>query len=194
VINYVFLGFEFPVDGFYMHSFEIWLATTVVFFGSGNVGFTLLEYRLGHKSLLWSFAENVMWIPFLFVFFSCLVSLHDVDLRPHHSFFFFGGLSIPVSQAILAHLFSYNMTWAATKKEVERSNFWKEIPAILKRFRVSLIIATVIIAGMIVCSTSVVPYDWRVDSSGWAVIFPLAVVAASHILFPVCVSPLSVPP
>ena len=51
-VNYVMLGFQFPVDGFYMHSFEVWLATTVVFFGSGNVGFTLLEYRLGEKSLV----------------------------------------------------------------------------------------------------------------------------------------------
>lgn len=49
------------------------------------------------------------------------------------SFFFFGGLSIPLSQAILAHLFSYNITWTATKKEVERSNFFKEVPRILKR-------------------------------------------------------------
>jgi hypothetical protein len=52
VINYVFLGFQFTVDGFYMHSWEIWLATTVVFFGSGNVGYTLLEYRLGEKQLV----------------------------------------------------------------------------------------------------------------------------------------------
>lgn len=52
LINYVLLGFEFPVDGFYMHSFEIWLATIVVFFGSGNVGYTLLEYRLGEKNLV----------------------------------------------------------------------------------------------------------------------------------------------
>ena len=52
VINYALLGFQFPVDDFYMHSFEIWLATTVVFFGSGNLGFTLLEYRLGEKELV----------------------------------------------------------------------------------------------------------------------------------------------
>jgi hypothetical protein len=47
---------------------------------------------------------------------------------------FLGGLSIPLSQAILAHLFSYNMTWSATKKEVERSNFFKEVPKIMKRW------------------------------------------------------------
>lgn len=52
IINYVLLGFMLPVDAFYMHSFEIWLATTVVFFGSGNVGYTLLEYRLGQKQLV----------------------------------------------------------------------------------------------------------------------------------------------
>jgi hypothetical protein len=52
VINYVLLGFQFPVDAFYLHSFEIFLATSVVFFGTGNVGFTLLEYRLGEKDLV----------------------------------------------------------------------------------------------------------------------------------------------
>ncbi|KAG2127997.1 glycosyl transferase family group 2-domain-containing protein [Suillus clintonianus] len=86
LINYIMLGFQFPTDDFYMHSFEIWLATFVVFFGAGSVGF-----------------------------------------------FFFGGLSIPLSQAILAHLFSYNIQWSATKKEVERSNFFKEVPKIFKR-------------------------------------------------------------
>jgi hypothetical protein len=83
VINYALLGFQFPVDAFYFHSFEIWLATAVVFFGSGNVGFTLLEYRLGEKDLvghvrslspypysphylkLTSLLINISWIPFL---------------------------------------------------------------------------------------------------------------------------------
>jgi hypothetical protein len=50
-----------------MHSFEIWIATTVVFFGSGNVGFSLLEYRLGQRGLFWAFFENIRWVPFLCV-------------------------------------------------------------------------------------------------------------------------------
>jgi len=54
-----------------------------------------------------------------------------------YSFFFFGGLSIPVTQAILAHLFSYNIQWSATVKEVQRSNFFKEIPKIAKRYVVA---------------------------------------------------------
>ena len=64
-LNYVMLGLKFGVGGFYMHSWEIWLACTVVFTGSGTVGFTLLEYRLGQRSIASSFLENITWIPFL---------------------------------------------------------------------------------------------------------------------------------
>ncbi|TFK91890.1 hypothetical protein K466DRAFT_595689 [Polyporus arcularius HHB13444] len=169
IVNYVMLGFQFPVDGFYMHSFEIWLATTVVFYGSGNVGFTLLEYRLGEKSILGALWENLMWVPFFF--------------------FFFGGLSIPVSQAILAHLFSYNMTWGATKKEVERSNFFKEVPKIFKRFWFPWLVSWILVAAMIILSTPLVPVQWRIDGSAWAVIFPLAVLAGCHILYPIVLNP-----
>ena len=66
VLNYIILGLDIiVVDGYYERSFEIWLACTVVFPGAGNLGFTLLEYRLGHRSLLSSFFENITWIPFL---------------------------------------------------------------------------------------------------------------------------------
>jgi len=170
VINYLLLGFQFPVDGFYIHSFEIWLATTIVFFGSGTVGYTLLEYRLGHKQLIRGFLENLMWIPFFF--------------------FFFGGLPIPVSQAILAHLFSYNISWSATIKEVQRSNFFKEIPKIAKRFWFPMSLSIVIIVGMIICATPLVPLEWRVEGQGgWAVIFPLTIISACHILFPIVLNP-----
>lgn len=60
LINYLLLGFQLPVDGMYMRSFEIWLATTVVFFGTGNVGYTLLEYRLGHRELVGCFSFVLM--------------------------------------------------------------------------------------------------------------------------------------
>ncbi|KAG6836896.1 hypothetical protein H0H93_001727 [Arthromyces matolae] len=131
IINYILLGFQFGVDRFYMHSFEIWLATTIS-----------------------AFLENLMWIPFFF--------------------FFFGGLSIPLSQAILAHMFSYNISWSATIKEVQRSNFFKEIPKIAKRFWFSIIVSFVLLLGVVICATSLVPIEWRVDgATGWAVIFPI---------------------
>ena len=52
IINYVLLGFQFDVDGFYLHSFEIWLATNVVFFGTGTVGYSILQYRIGQSKLV----------------------------------------------------------------------------------------------------------------------------------------------
>jgi hypothetical protein len=90
------------VDGFYMYSFEIWLVTTVVFFGSGNVRYTLLEYRLGEKDLVQSLWENVRWIPFLQIFSPfCVCSTawgwKELICQHKHSFVFFGGLTIPVS-------------------------------------------------------------------------------------------------
>ncbi|KAF9447333.1 hypothetical protein P691DRAFT_776203 [Macrolepiota fuliginosa MF-IS2] len=169
LINYVLLGFQFPVDGYFMHSFEIWLATVVVFWGSGTVGYTLLEYRLGEKKLMSALFENLLWIPFFF--------------------FFFGGLSIPLTQAIFAHLFSYNIQWSATIKEVERSNFFKEIPKIWRRFWFPVVVSVVVVSGMVVCATGLVPIEWRVDGRSWAVIFPLALSAGCHILFPIVLNP-----
>ena len=67
VLNYCILGLSFEVDGYYLKSFEIWLACMVVFPGAGNVAFTLLEYRIGHRHLLSAVIENITWIPFLYV-------------------------------------------------------------------------------------------------------------------------------
>ncbi|TFK95171.1 glycosyl transferase family group 2-domain-containing protein [Pterulicium gracile] len=132
LLNYLILGFELDIDGCYIHSFEIFLACTVVFPGAGNVAFTLLEYRLGQRGLIEAAIENLTWVPFFF--------------------FFFGGLSVHLSTALLAHVFSYNITWGATKKEVERSNFFIEVPKIWKRFWMVLCLCTAIAAGMVVLS------------------------------------------
>lgn len=90
------------------------------------------------------------------------------------SFFFFGGLSIHLSQALLAHMFSYNITWGATKKEVENSNFWLEVPKILKRFWFALVLSLGQCFLMIILSTDAVPVGWQIPGSDWSVILPLA--------------------
>ncbi|KAI1784473.1 glycosyl transferase family group 2-domain-containing protein [Ganoderma leucocontextum] len=169
LLNYLLLGWNLPVSGFYEHSFEIWLACTVVFPGAGNVGFTLLEYRLGLRNILDSLVENLTWVPFFF--------------------FFFGGLSIHLSQALLAHLFSYNITWGATKKEVEKSNFWQEVPKILKRFWIAFTISLVCCVGMVILATDAVPIGWRIFGWDWAVIVPLAIVAGCHLAYPIVLNP-----
>ena len=95
----------------------------------------------------------------------------------HFSFVFFGGLSVHISQAILAHLLSCNITWGATKKEVERSNFWMEVPKILKRFWLSLVISTLCIIAVVVFSTKFIPPEWRIETSSWSLILPLVYVS-----------------
>lgn len=121
-----------------------------------------------------------------------LVSLHSPHIYVFHcllnilrSLFFFGGLSIHLTQALLAHLFSYNITWGATKKEVEKSNFWLEVPKILQRFWLALSLSFVICVAMVVLSTDLVPPGWQILGTSWAVIFPLAITLGCHILYPV---------
>ncbi|KAJ3560835.1 hypothetical protein NP233_g10573 [Leucocoprinus birnbaumii] len=169
ILNYFLLGFSYEVDGYYLKSFEIWLACTVVFPGAGNAAFTLLEYRIGQRDLLSSLFENVMWIPFFF--------------------FFFAGLSIHLTTALLAHMFSYNITWGATAKEVERSNFFQEVPRILKRYWPTFLICFSLIGGMIVLATPAVPPEWQVTGDFWAVILPLSITTGGHILFPIILNP-----
>jgi hypothetical protein len=107
------------------------------------------------------------------------------DLVPS-SLFFFGGLSIHLSKALLAYLFSYNIQWGATKKEVERSNFFIEVPRILKRFRVAFVVALLALIAIVVLCLPVVPVGWRFHIvSDWALIFPLALTCILHLLFPV---------
>ncbi|KAL0066289.1 hypothetical protein AAF712_006720 [Marasmius tenuissimus] len=169
LLNYLVLGWALEVDGFYLKSFEIWLACTVVFPGAGNIGFTILEYRLGHRNIMSSFIENMTWVPFFF--------------------FFFGGLSVHLTAALLAHMFSYNIKWEATKKEVERSNFFIEVPRIWKRYWHIIIMGMLSIAAMVILSLPFVPDGWRIPSTSWAVIVPLAIVTAGHLLFPVVLNP-----
>jgi len=169
VLNYLILGWAFAIDGFYFHSWEIWIATSVVFLGAGNIGYTVLECRLGKASLVGSFLLNLKWLPFFF--------------------FFFGGLSLHLTGSILAHLLSYNITWGATKKEVEMSNFFMEVPRILKRFWLSWSICWTLVAAMIILSTTLVPIAWRIDGGSWAVIFPLAVQVGCHLLYPILLNP-----
>ena len=58
------------------------------------------------------------------------------------------------------------MTWSATKKEVERSNFFKEGPKILKRFWFSLLVSSVVIVGVVIVATPLVPIQWRIGGEG----------------------------
>ncbi|KAK1242663.1 hypothetical protein MKX08_005475 [Trichoderma sp. CBMAI-0020] len=168
-VNYFVMGwFNGYLDKYYVDSWQVWFSIIIVFNGLGNVALAIMRYRVGERSLLYALFENFMWTLMLAIFL--------------------GGLSLHVSQALLAHMFEINMTWGATSKEAEFSNFFIEVPKVLKKFKFSMIFSLVFIVGMILLAQApFVPYDWRIKD--FVAILPMATVAASHFLLPLALNP-----
>ena len=121
-----------------------------------------------HVLIIITVMENLKWILMLGIFL--------------------GGLSLHVSSALLAHMFEINMTWGATSKEAEFSNFFIEVPKVMKKFKYSMLFAIIGIGGMIVLATGeFVPYDYRIND--FVAILPMATVTVSHLLLPIVLNP-----
>ncbi|PBP22111.1 hypothetical protein BUE80_DR006943 [Diplocarpon rosae] len=146
-----------------------WIMTTANYFAIGWFNGYLDQYYVDSwkRSLLDSLGENVRWTVMLAIFL--------------------GGLSLHVSQALLAHMFRIDMTWGATSKEAEFSNFFIEVPKVLKKFWGSMVFSLVGIAGMVVLSTDLVPDDWQITD--FVAILPMATITASHLLLPLALNP-----
>ncbi|KAI0206843.1 glycosyl transferase family group 2-domain-containing protein [Astrocystis sublimbata] len=167
LFNYFLTGFFYGLyDKYYLDSFAIFVSVIVVFTGFGNVALAILRYRLNQKTLLGAFWDNVKWIPVMSIFL--------------------GGLSLHVSQAILCHFFSIEMTWGATAKEIEEVNFLDEIPKLLKRFKGTFVFCFGTV-GLIIAGIYGFPEAWRITY--FASIFPLAWLVACHFLLPVALNP-----
>ncbi|KAI1751675.1 glycosyl transferase family group 2-domain-containing protein [Xylaria castorea] len=165
--NYFLTGFFYGLyDKYYLDSFAIFVSVIVVFTGFGNVALAILRYRLNQKSLIGAFWDNVKWIPVMSIFL--------------------GGLSLHVSQAILCHFFSIDMTWGATAKEIEEVNFLDEIPRLIKRFKGTFVFCFGAV-GLIIAGIYGFPAEWRITY--FASIFPLAWLVACHFLLPVVLNP-----
>lgn len=61
----------------------------------------------------------------------------------------------------MAHLVGYNMQWASTIKEVELSHFFKEWPAMWKRFWDVWILSWVIMLAVAFMASPLVPAGYR---------------------------------
>ena len=66
-----------------------------------------------------------------------------------------------VSKALLCYLFSVDMQWGATAKELEASNFWIEMPKIVKSFKYMYIFIIFAIAVMLTLAYAV-PQAWQI--------------------------------
>ncbi|KAL2255397.1 hypothetical protein VTK26DRAFT_3449 [Humicola hyalothermophila] len=168
-VNYFLIGwFNGYLDKYYIDSWQVWFSIILVFNGLGNIALAVMRYRIGERNILYSLLENFKWTFLLAIFL--------------------GGLSLHISQALLAHMFEIDMTWGATSKEAEFSNFFIEVPKVLKKFKFSIIFATVFIVGMIILAVApFIPYSWHITD--FVAILPMATVAASHLLLPLALNP-----
>ncbi|KAK9414317.1 putative Glycosyltransferase 2-like domain-containing protein [Seiridium unicorne] len=168
-VNYFVMGwYNGYLDKYYVDSWQVWFSIIIVFNGLGNIALAVMRYRVGERSLLGAVWENFKWTFMLAIFL--------------------GGLSLHVSQALLAHMFEIDMTWGATSKEAEFSNFFIEVPKVLKKFKFSMLFSLIFIVGMIILAVApFVPYDWRITD--FVAILPMATVATSHFLLPLALNP-----
>lgn len=167
--NYFAMGwFNGYLDKYYIDSWKVWFSILIVFNGLGNLSLAVMRYRIGDKRFFEALWENVKWIPMLAIFL--------------------GGLSLHVSQALVAHMFEIDMTWGATSKEAEWSNFFVEVPRVLKRFKWSMAFALFGIIIMIVFAVApFIPWSWNITS--FVAIVPMCTVTVSHLLMPIVLNP-----
>ncbi|TLD36321.1 NCP1 protein [Venturia nashicola] len=167
IMNYFLVGwFNGYLDKFYMESWKVFLGLVVVFSAMGNVSLAILRYRLAEKGLWAALCENFKWMPMFAVFF--------------------GGLPFNLNLALLAHMFKIDMQWGATAKEVERSNFFMEIPKIFKSFKYMYMIVVPMMGAMIYLGCFA-PKGWEITEI--AAVIPMAMTLASHALLPFLLNP-----
>jgi len=165
--NYFLIGwFNGHLDHYYVDSFKIYFAIVIVFNCLGNVALAILRYRAEDAPLIGSLLTNFKWILLLTVFL--------------------GGLSLHVSQALLCHMFSIDMSWGATAKELVDTTFFEEVNKALKKYKFTFIWCIGTAAGMVYLAMFAPPF-WRIDF--FTAIWPLATVITSHFLLPIVLNP-----
>jgi len=91
-----------------------------------------------------------------------------------------------VSQAILSHMFSIDMSWGATAKEASNTTFFEELPLVVKRFKFTFAFCIIMTAAMVVLGVAV-PEEWRIVE--FTAIWPTVTVVGSHFLLPIVLNP-----
>ncbi|TKY89370.1 hypothetical protein EX895_001901 [Sporisorium graminicola] len=169
VILFFVQGWFAPIlEPNFLAPFSVWVSVMIVFFAGGNVASILAKYRAKVDTLWHLTRDHLKWFGFLFLFF--------------------GGLSYHVMTALLSHPLGINMSWGATKKDLEDSNFFLEAPLIFKRFWKVLIIGVVSIGAVIVFQMPhLLPLQWQIQ--GFSIFFPLVLVSSLHLMYPIALNP-----
>ena len=166
-LNYFIIGwYNGHLDHYYIDSFKIYFAIVIVFNAAGNIALAVLRYRAEDAPLIGGLWTNFKWILLLTIFL--------------------GGVSLHVSQALLCHMFSIDMSWGATAKEIVDTTFFDEVNKALRKYKVTFIWCIAMSAVMIYLAKYGPPL-WRIDFL--TACFPLATVIISHFLLPIVLNP-----
>lgn len=167
LLLYILTGF-FPEEALDLFSapLDFLLTTMVLFAGLGQIALVIHLFRIGKNTLIGALSRAIKWIPFFLVFFTVL--------------------TFPIGITLCAHPFNISMSWAATGKEVVRTNFFVEFPKIFKRFRLLLIWSILNLAVLIVLMFFT-PVTWRIDDVFY--IAPTVYVLLCSILGPFLLNP-----
>jgi hypothetical protein len=167
ILNYFLIGFfNGWLDHYYIDSFKVYVAIVFIFTLIGNISLGVLRYRAEERGLLSTLGENLKWIPMLTIFL--------------------GGISLHISQALLAHFFSIEMEWGSTSKEVEDVTFFEAMRHVGKKFKWTFAFCAIMTAAMLVCAY-VIQYDWQIRLL--IACWPMGTVIVNHALLPIVLNP-----
>jgi hypothetical protein len=167
MLNYFIIGFfNGSLDHYYIDSFKIYFSIVVVFTALGNFSLAVLRYRIGEMGFLEGLWTNFKWIPLITIFL--------------------GGVSLHVSQALLCHMFSIDMQWGATSKEIDNISFFEAIGDVVKRFKFTFAFCFAMV-GMMLALAFAVPEDWQIRII--TATFPMGLLVANHFLLPIALNP-----
>jgi hypothetical protein len=167
ILNYFLIGFfNGSLDHYYIDSFRVYVALVFVFTIMGNLSLGWLRYRVEDRNVFSALKENIKWVPMLTIFL--------------------GGISIHVSQALMAHFFSIDMEWGSTSKEVEDIPFLEAMRHVARKFKWTFLFCVGMTAAMLACAFAI-QQDWQIRLliASW----PMGTVIVTHFLLPIVLNP-----
>jgi hypothetical protein len=167
ILNYFLIGFfNGSLDHYYIDSFRVYVALVFVFTIMGNLSLGWLRYRVEDRNVFSALGENIKWVPMLTVFL--------------------GGISIHVSQALMAHFFSIDMEWGSTSKEVEDISFLEAMRHVARKFKWTFLFCIGMSTAMLVCAFAI-QRDWQIRLL--IACWPMGTVIVTHFLLPIVLNP-----
>ncbi|SJX63876.1 uncharacterized protein SRS1_21040 [Sporisorium reilianum f. sp. reilianum] len=168
VAMFIVVGlFENVTQQYIVDSFKIWLSILVVFSAAGTAARLLYFLRSREGGFLNALKRQCVYFWPLVVFFSGL---------PYH-----------ILLATLAHPIEYNMTWAATQKDVQETSLLDEVKEIASRYWHCYLVMLSFVALMLLFGTNLLSQEFCIY--GFNLYWPGAITVFGHVFYPILLSP-----